>query len=417
MDKIISSNITARHTLDYLDLSLSKHGWKKNVCDSCSETFYSMVNTTNCGSDACTKPYSYIRDENHNTSISSVELNEKLKMLFAGYGYEKTKPRHILHTKSKPNVKILEESLFTIAGVQILDSLLFDEQSPVTSEQRLFVSQPSVRLNFIQKVGTEYGLYSSFVNVCTLSTDATPESFVNEIQLWGEVLGNVLGLNLLSIKISEKISNWAGKQSPVVKVLFSNRGLELGDGCFHYSFPQTSRPNLQMTDIGFGLERLTCAINGTNRHFDVMGPYLNSIMGDWISMDRLRTLVLLVGSNVLPSESHYGTKVRGLIKDLDEADNSSSKWINILPYYYSFWSNFTTLELTPMKIRDLIRDEIFRSTNIKLANILRLSISQEQIKLPPFEFVENLIKGSNKEKLSIAKVENALTNLHRNDKH
>lgn len=395
-----------------LNTMLVKDGWIAQECEVCKCLFYGTKKYKICASEKCGEPeISFDGKPNHFTSLE--ELKKRIELFFNKSGYSIEKPLHMLHSKNKSlNVKNLEDSLFTMAGVQLLDDFLFHEMKFDNKKlKKLFIAQPSVRLSSISKVGYSPGFYTSFINICSEHVNPTLDECLNDFFLWLKLIDELLGLQEIRLKIREKVVEWNDRKSPTVQVFFYYKGMELGDAGFHYAFPQKARDSIVVSDIGFGLERLCICINKTKHHFDLIGPYLQSFFGDYAIIDRTRTLVLLVGSNILPSDTPHGNKVRSLIKDLSMADKGTFKWYELVSFFYAFWSNFIQPELSPLKIRETLRNEIYRQNNRKLATDLRINISNEELLMPTYEFIESYINGKYGRVESLDKLDTALKNM------
>ena len=402
--------------LKSLNTELIKNKWILQQCEICNCLFYSIKIFRTCGSDKCDKS-EFVFNEVPNTFISIEKLQKRIELFFNKFDYTTEKPLHMLHLKNNDlRVKNLESSLFTMAGVQILDDFLFHEDNLENKKlKKIFIAQPSVRLRSISKVGFLPGFYTSFINVCSEYVNPTVDEYIDDFFLWLKLIEELLGLQEIKLKIKEKVVEWNDRKSPTVQVFFYYMSMELGDASFHYEFPQKTRKNIVISDIGFGLERLCICVNKNNRNFDLIGPYMQSVMGEYTIMDRTRTLVLLIGSNILPSDTPHGTKVRSLINDLSADDLGSFKWLELVSYFYAFWCGFIQLELSPLKIRDILRNEIYRQNNRKLAIALKLNISNEELTIPTYEFVEHYINGSYGEIKSFDKLDAIIKNFF--DKH
>lgn len=375
--------------LESLNTRLANEGWIRQECGVCKSIFYGTKNYKTCGSEKCGEPeVSFDGAPRH--FISLVELEEKVKNFFNSKNYLIEEPLSILHSKNNgSDPKNLDDSLFTIAGVQILDDFLFHgKEFDEKKLKKLFIAQPSVRLSSISKVGYSPGFYTSFINICTESVNPSVEEYLTDFSLWLKLVEELLGLDEIRLKLREKVVEWNNKKSPTIQIFFYYKGMELGDAGFYYGFQQDGREDLTIGDIGFGLERLCICINKPKRHFDIVGPYLQSFKGENMVIDRTRTLVLLVGSNILPSDTPQGNKVRTLIKDLLIADNGTLKWYEIVPYFYAFWNDFTKLELSPAKIREILKNEVYKQKNRQLATELGIKVSNEELILPTYDFIE-----------------------------
>jgi hypothetical protein len=386
--------------------ALIDEGWSKGRCKECGTIFYSQEQSDACGNQKCSGATVIFPRENNMAILSLHDMLAQSSNFFKAMGYRLEKPRHILHSNKSHGMEKLDKSLFTISGVQILDDLLFGESNIEEGRyKKIFVEQPSVRLNHVEDVGVHYGRYTSFTNICTESINPSPREYVEDLTNWIEFFKSTTGLNNLRLTLAENESNWNGKRAMSLQTFFYYKNLELGDANFYYNFPQDTRDAITLGDIGFGAERICCCINKPARDFDIIGPYMESLNHNYQLIDKTRTLTLLVGSNILPSDSAAGSKVRGLIRELSSADRNSFKWFTLVPYYYAFWSGLTELELSPVKIREVIRNEINRQANTEVANLLKLDISDDVAILPMYEFIDNCLLGKYGRKISLDRID------------
>ncbi len=400
--------------LGKLDAVMLADGWQRGKCDTCGVTFYSMGQRLgNCGSEFCSNQSLCFQAGDAKSPITIEALMKKMRDHFVGDGYTSLDPRPVLHWRGKSGEKQLDESLFTVAVVQMFDEMMFEEKEVDVAKRKIFSWQPAIRLIMRDQISRDKGFYSSFVNVATESVNPTPEEHVADVISWMKFLSEVMEKQNLSMKVYDHVLDWYGRKSPTVHIFFAYKSFELGDSGYHYAFPQSTRQPLVFSDIGFGLERIAWCANKTVRNFDMVGPLTESVNDNIQLMDRTRTLALLIGSNITPSDTPYGMKVRSLVRDLVAADGDALRWHTLVPYYYKFWSYFTKLQLGPTQIREVIRDEVNRQRNGQLAAELKLSISGDDAKAPTYEFVEKCIAGGFGKRIPLDRIEKALGGLKR----
>jgi hypothetical protein len=331
--------------------------------------------------------------------ISLDKLNKLLTTMFSSNGYKICKPISILHKNTKKEANI-EDTIFTIAGVQILDDILFGTKLPTFDTEKFFVAQPSIRMSSLKKVGLEKGYFSSFINVSSEIINPTIEDYINDINLWLKFLTTYIDPRDISIRIFDKNIVWSGRPSKAFQVYYYCNNLEIGESTFHYEFNRSDGIKLVFLDSGFGLERLALSIYKGITDLEIISPayFYNK---NFKSIDRIRTLTLLIGSNVLPDNTAAGLKVRHLVNDLATC-NEDYIWYELVPYFYNFWSDFTasTLVVSPAKIRSLLTQEYYIQRNKILAKKLGLNMSNQELAIPPYEFVENCIIGKYGKKIS-----------------
>lgn len=398
-----------------IDSKFIEKGWVKNACTNCGINFYAKSLSRTCGNEKCGENIADWSTTHNKITIPVEGLADKIKEYFLKSNYTVKDPIHMLHFRKWDNEKRIDRSIFAMAGVQTLDNILFDEASITSGKiEKVYLAQPSVRLNTPKEaLAKVYGFYSSFLNASTVSVNPTVEVYSSELFLWVDLLEGLLGIKDLKISNFDSKINWDGRESPMVRFYFRYKGVELGDANYIYRFPQKSREPLIVGDIGFGLERICCIINKAGQDFDVIGPYSESLRGNKKLVDKIRALTLLVGSNILPGDTPYGTKIRSMIRDLIEIEGDSLRWFSLVPYFYAFWSNFTKLELSPVKIRMIIRDEIYRQYNKEIATSLKIGPPISDLTLPPHEFIENCMRGVYKQEIKIDSVNEAIKKVFR----
>lgn len=322
-----------------------------------------------------------------------VKLNKLLTALFRDNNYKICEPINILH-KNREKEALIEDTLFTIAGVQILDDELFGTKVPTANTEKFFVAQPSIRMSSLNRVGLKMGYFSSFINVSSEIINPAPKDYVNDIELWLKFLTTYMDPGKITLRVQNREVAWSGRSSMVFQIYYYYKDLEIGDSTFHYAFNRSDGAKVTFLDSGFGLERLALGIYEGETNLEVISPaYFHDKKFGFI--DRIRNLTLLIGSNVLPDGTAAGLKVRHLAKDLAECEEDYYLMYELVPYFYTFWSDFTasTLIISPAKIKGILKEEYYRQKNKLLANKLGLNLSNQEFDIPPYEFVENCIVG------------------------
>ena len=146
--------------LGSLNTTLVKDGWIAQECEVCKCLFYGTKKYKICASEKCGEPeISFDGKPNHFTSLE--ELKKRIELFFNKSGYSIEKPPHMLHSKNKSlNVKNLEDSLFTMAGVQLLDDFLFFCSSDFKYQKSSSSAFSKFLFNF-SKVLSRNSLYSA----------------------------------------------------------------------------------------------------------------------------------------------------------------------------------------------------------------------------------------------------------------
>ena len=157
-----------------------------------------------------------------------------------------------------------------IAGVQMFDDIIHRNQQ--IREDKMFVAQPCVRMQFQQQVESQEGTSTSFVNVCTEKMGANFDEHLDTIDYWCTILSK-LGLHMSDfiVVMRTSINDWGTGKFSALELFFSYGGLELGDAAY-LLIPQANRTSIPISDIGFGLERIAWAMNKTDSYFDMLTP-------------------------------------------------------------------------------------------------------------------------------------------------
>lgn len=260
---------------------------------------------------------------------------------------------------SEPIPLKLEQAttLFVSAGIQKLENVIhIEEEFPDTP---IFINQPVLRSQFLGSSAVES--HTSFHNITTLDIGASVEKHLGYFKKWIEYLiisGFCKEDFLFQIKEdTPKLGN-VRYNNFVIKVFYA--GLEVGDAVFIPLLPQKTRPDFSISDIGFGLERLS--------H--------NPEVINTVEKDCLKTLALLSVSNVQPSNNDHGYRFRMFSKRLvSECKLDYSKLTKILETtsdFIEYWAQSgTDVLIDKDKAIDLVIQECERNFNREMLNFLK----------------------------------------------
>ncbi|MCF7820222.1 MAG: hypothetical protein K9M44_01990 [Candidatus Pacebacteria bacterium] len=306
------------------------------------------------------------------------------KNFFKEKKYNIIKPQSIIKKNST--------TLFTSAGVQILDDYIFDEKE--ITKDKMYVAQPVIRTQFIDSI--KDGVSTSFINISTEKMNPTTEDHFSSIKDWLNILDSLgINRNNLDIFIKKGEPNWGGKVFKNNIFMFFYKGLEIGDAIYAYDIPQSTRESTSFSDIGFGLERLRWSLSHKN-YFD----YNEDNGASLKTLDYCKTLALLSGSGVRPSNKSHGYRFRQFSKRLQQEFpgriDSTKKIIN---HYYNFWTKWTSLDNGQEDSLQLIEKENERNFNRLLLDVLSESYSDVgiDINMSTVQLLESLKGTSVKE--------------------
>lgn len=151
---------------------------------------------------------------------------------FRSAGFESVIPRNIADTHNQTDL--------VIAGVQMFDDIVHRNQ-PLRHD-KVFVSQPCVRMQFQSQVELQEGTSTSFVNVCTEQMGVSFDEHLQSVDRWCTALSK-FGLHMINFVIVMRVpqNDWSTGGFSALELFFCYGGLELGDAAYLYA-PQKTDP-------------------------------------------------------------------------------------------------------------------------------------------------------------------------------
>jgi hypothetical protein len=329
--------------------------------------------------------------ENQPDALGKLDSPEFLNSFFSQRGLEIISPLSIMRRNGS--------TLFTTAGVQILDPILY-ENAPIHTQSQAVI-QPVFRTQYIDDV--QEGISTSFVNPSTELINPSPSNHISLTRHWLDLLSQ-LGLDPKSFSFTpaEEVRSWGGQNFHAHVVRIDYKGVEVGDTSFLFNFPQTGRPPLQVSDIGFGVERLRWLFEPS--YAKSLGFSQEEALLGIASLDHIRTLVLLAGSGLKPSNKEHGYRFRQLSKRvIDQNTVTQEESLSLMETSYKLWSKWIKLSQPLDEVKQAIDTENQRNFNRTILNLLepvRGKIDID-INLPIGEFLKRL-KGSRAKKEDVA---------------
>lgn len=315
-----------------------KRGWTLKVSDD--KTFYLEKNYTSTIKNKIKKDF-LLNDEKFYNILNNAISDLKI-------------PYQVYNSLDNKN----NDTNFVIAGFQTINDFL--SKSIENYKCKWCSFQPVIRLKEKDICGVKEGYFTSFINVCEISVDTTFIEYLDDLDNWINILSKCsLHTSGLQIKLKNKtnINNGVG-------VKFIYKGIELGDAnLYKYEF---NGKKMMVSDIGFGYERILWAINNGKNFFAPFVFKYDYLLGNLKDIDRIKTVTLMVMTNIVPRSNGKGKYVRALVNDL----NTFTYYEKIDKYvekYYNFYSKFITPILSLNQVKEIIKNEI--NYNIK-KNIL-----------------------------------------------
>ena len=278
---------------------------------------------------------------------------------FRSAGFDSVSPQNVANLDGQTDL--------VIAGVQMFDGIIHHNQT--IRSDKVFVSQPCVRMQFQPHVESREGTSTSFVNVCTEQMGTDFSEHLQSVDHWCTILSKLgLHMNNFVIVMRTSVNDWGTGKFSAIELFFSYGGLELGDAAY-LLIPQENRPAISISDIGFGLERIAWAVNKTNSYFDTLTPWTAG--GAREMFDSCRTIALLALCGIQAANKGPGLQFRRFAKVLSEKYYGADVYSTIA-YYFDYWAKFINPSISREAAIQLARLEVERLINLKVCEMLKL---------------------------------------------
>ncbi len=355
---------------------MKNHGWKTGTCSACHNIlFYKARDSPYCA-DHAGNDYTFMGFSHRRKYVDIREIYETALDFFGGL-YDIKRPMHVAGSKS---------TVFTGAGVQNLEGVMFDETE---QEKPFFVAQPSIRMNFLD--GEKHGYSTSFVNICTEDANPTVQTHIDYIDRWMTWLSKTgIFVGDMTVAVRYKVNNWGKGDFLNIVTDFLYGGLHVGDAGFLYDVPQETRQNLSISDVGFGLERISWALNKTPHYFDTFGFWEAALRGQYKDMDAVRTIALIAGSGIDPSNKAHGYRFRALAKKIAQRGKTIDP--HMFEHFYRFWTSFTDLEKDRHPAYHSAQREVTRNYNLELCRRVNFEIEEESLLADTNRLLDQMVK-------------------------
>lgn len=294
-----------------------------------------------------------LKDTEKNKNIEVLKSLEKLGLFFEKAGFKNTKPVSV--------VKEDGTTLYVSSGVQILDSVIHLE-TEIPSE-KIFIPQPVIRTQFIDSIG-DY-VSTSFINLSTESVNNDVTDHFNDVRKWFDFLSSI-GISSNDINVIEKNSNqkWGKREFYNHVLKFHYKDLEIGDAVYIPTMPQDSRPSISISDIGFGIERLSAICKNDSYFNNLVNNNSDLVSVSDKILDYIRTLTLIAASGVEPSNNNHGYRFRLFAKRFVQQNlNVPFKIRKLIIFFYDEWNRWSALSVDKDKTIAIIMKEIERNLN------------------------------------------------------
>lgn len=339
-----------------VDAFMAQRQWNRDICVKCGKVYYFKSSDTSnktCRRGTCGDDRAFLQFTRRKRPVSPVQVYDRLVRHFTNTRFNIIPSMNIASTCGTTDL--------IIGGVQILDGLIHRKEK--AHFDGMFLGQPSVRMQFQDRVTTEDGISTAFVNVCTEKVNGTFSGHLYTLDQWLGALSS-LGLNMrdFTIVMRTKERNWGTGSFDALELFCVYGGLELGDAAY-MKIPTRLGPFVEISDIGFGLERIVWALNKTPRYYDLLMP--GTVMIPQEVCDAYRTITLLALSGVRPGNKGSGLQFRRLAKAVSERGCDIDLYA-VVGYYLRYWSDFVQEVKTHETVYQVIGLEMDRFLNLMI---------------------------------------------------
>jgi len=347
---------------------LQEKGWKRKVNEINGIAYYEKENNPIKG---LLTNKELFRDLGKRKFTKLETLLADVRNFFDGRGYDLLQNANVINRQ--------KDTLFIGSGLQTIYNMLVKER--VSKNVPYFIAQPSIRINALKKVALGEGYSTSFVNICTEKIGASVADHMDNLENWFDFLSRS-GLYIGHMKLVEN-PNWRGGDFLDGESLLIYYGdLQIGDAVFVHGINKRNKERFTLSDIGFGLERLSWALNKSPSYYDVIGPFFEVKNRGKISLDVLRTLTLMAMNGITPSNKGVGYRFRQFTKKYLENGRHINPLFEIR-YYFNFWKKLTNNYRPLEQVEVIVNSEIHKQLILDIAN--KAGVNLKNFKFSSFE--------------------------------
>ena len=239
-------------------------GYKKQICKTCGNEFYSQVDRDTCGDAPCDE-YGFIGNPATDKPYDLYEIQETFRNFLKDEGHEPIPRYPTLAKRWRDDVFLVGASIFCFQP-WITSGLVEPPANP------LEVEQPSIRLNDVDNVGRT-GRHMTCFTMGSHTVINKPDNFIywedETIRLCHEFFKSI-GINTEEITFIKSWWKGGGNEGPCYEVCC--RGVELATLVFmqYKTLENGEREEIpiKVVDTGYGLERIAWISQGTPTAYD-----------------------------------------------------------------------------------------------------------------------------------------------------
>ena len=239
-------------------------GYKKQICKTCGNEFYSQVERDTCGDAPCDE-YGFIGNPATDKPYDLYEIQETFRNFLKDEGHVPIPRYPTLAKRWRDDVFLVGASIFCFQP-WITSGLVEPPANP------LEVEQPSIRLNDVDNVGRT-GRHMTCFTMGSHTVINKPDNFIywedETIRLCHEFFKSI-GINTEELTFIKSWWKGGGNEGPCYEVCC--RGVELATLVFmQYKTLENGDKEeipIKVVDTGYGLERIAWISQGTPTAYD-----------------------------------------------------------------------------------------------------------------------------------------------------
>ncbi|MBQ3473752.1 MAG: alanine--tRNA ligase, partial [Methanobrevibacter sp.] len=239
-------------------------GYKKQICKTCGNEFYSQVDRDTCGDAPCDE-YGFLGNPATDKPYDLYEIQETFRNFLKDEGHTPIPRYPTLAKRWRDDVFLVGASIFCFQP-WITSGLVEPPANP------LEVEQPSIRLNDVDNVGRT-GRHMTCFTMGSHTVINKPDNFIywedETIRLCHEFFKSI-GINTEELTFIKSWWKGGGNEGPCYEVCC--RGVELATLVFmQYKTLENGDKEeipIKVVDTGYGLERIAWISQGTPTAYD-----------------------------------------------------------------------------------------------------------------------------------------------------
>ncbi len=252
---------------------LEQLGYKKQVCQKCGNTFWSIRDRVTCGDAPCDE-YEFIGDPVTDKQYDLMGIQKKFKGFFKDHGHTPIDRYPVLAKRWRNDVFLVGASIYDFQP-WVTSGMVQPPANPLT------IAQPSIRLNDVDNVGRTGRHMTCFTMGAhhAFNTEDNPVYWKNETLRYCHEFLVSIGINPEEITYIESWWKGGGNEGPSFEICA--HGVELATLVFiQYATTKDGLKEipLKIVDTGYGLERIAWVSQGTPTAYDAtFAPVIKSL--------------------------------------------------------------------------------------------------------------------------------------------